>query len=76
MLISPERLKAMRKIHRSVERRLPLVVKGLQERLRSRVDALAGGEQETWLNKELALVADRCDVTEELIRFRSPWRTI
>ncbi len=66
-----ERLKAMREIHRSVERRLPLVVKGLQERLRSRVDALAGGEQETWLNKELALVADRCDVTEELIRFRS-----
>lgn len=66
-----ERLKAMREIHRSVERRLPLAVKGLQERLRSRVDALAGGEQETWLNKELALVADRCDVTEELIRFRS-----
>ncbi len=66
-----ERLKAMRGVHRSIERRLPLVVKGLQERLRSRVHALSGGEQDTWLNKELALVADRYDVTEELTRFRS-----
>lgn len=66
-----ERLKAMREIHQSIERRLPLVVKGLQGRLRSRVDALAGGEQDPWLNKELVLVADRCDVTEELTRFRS-----
>ncbi len=66
-----ERLKAMRGVHRSIERRLPLVVEGLQERLRSRVHALSGGEQDTWLNKELALVADRYDVTEELTRFRS-----
>ena len=36
-----------------------------------RVPALAGSEQETWLNKELALVSDRCDVTEELTRFQS-----
>ena len=66
-----ERLKAIRGLHRSIQRRLPLVVKGLQERLRSRVQALAGAQQESWLNKELALVADRCDVTEELTRFRS-----
>ncbi len=66
-----ERLKAMRGVHRAIERRLPLVVEGLQERLQSRVHALSGGEQDTWLNKELALVADRYDVTEELTRFRS-----
>lgn len=68
-----KRLKAVRAIHRSIRRRLPLVVKGLQERMRARVQALVGstGEPETWLNRELALFADRCDVTEELIRFQS-----
>ncbi len=68
-----KRLKKIREIHRSIQRRLPLVVKGLQERMRARVQALTGSgvEPETWLNKELALLADRCDVTEELIRFRS-----
>ena len=66
-----KRLKLIREMHRSIERRLPRVVKGLLERLRLRVPALAGSEQEPWLNKELALVADRCDVTEELTRFRS-----
>ena len=68
-----KRLKAIREIHRSIQRRLPLVVKGLQERMRARVQALVGstGEPETWLNRELAVFADRCDVTEELTRFQS-----
>ena len=67
------RLKVVREIHRSIQRRLPLVVKGFQERMRARVQALVGstGDQETRLNHELALFADRCDVTEELIRFQS-----
>ena len=68
-----KRLAEVREIHRSVRRRLPLVVKGLQERMRARVQELVGStsEPETWLNKELALLADRCDVTEELTRFQS-----
>ena len=68
-----KRLKAVRAIHQSIQRRLPLVVKGLHERMRARVQALVGstGEPEARLDKELALFADRCDVTEELIRFRS-----
>ena len=68
-----KRLKAVRAIHRSIDRRLPLVVKGFHERMRARVQALAGpaSEQDTRLDKELALFADRCDVTEELIRFQS-----
>lgn len=68
-----KRLKAFRAIPRSIQRRLPLVVKGLQDRMRARVQALAGstGEPETWLNKELAAFADRCDVTEELTRLQS-----
>ena len=67
------RLKVVREIHRSIQRRLPLVVKGFQERMRARVQALVGSthDQETRLNQELALFADRCDVTEELIRFQS-----
>ena len=41
--------------------------------MRARVQALVGStqDQETRLNHELALFADRCDVTEELIRFQS-----
>ena len=68
-----KRLKAFREISRSIQRRLPLVVKGLQDRMRARVQALAGstGEPETWFNKELAAFADRCDVTEELTRLQS-----
>lgn len=68
-----KRLKAVLDIHQSIQRRLPLVVKGFHERMRARVQALIGstGEQELRLDKELALFADRCDVTEELIRFRS-----
>ena len=68
-----KRLTEVREIHRSIQRRLPLVVKGLQERMRARVQEWVGStsEPETWLNKELALLADRCDVTEELTRFQS-----
>lgn len=68
-----KRLKAFREISRSIQHRLPLVVKGLQDRMRARVQALTGstGEPETWLNKELAAFADRCDVTEELTRLQS-----
>ncbi|MCY4613933.1 MAG: YicC family protein [Nitrospira sp.] len=68
-----KRLKAVLEIHQSIQRRLPLVVKGFHERMRARVQALVGstGEQEMRLDRELALFADRCDVTEELIRFRS-----
>ncbi len=68
-----KRLKTVREIHQSIQRRLPLVVKGFRERMRGRVQALVGStsEQDARLDKELALFADRCDVTEELIRFRS-----
>ena len=71
-----KRLKAVRAIHRSIQRRLPLVVKGLQARMQARVQALVGStsEQDARIDKELALFADRCDVTEELIRFQSHGR--
>ncbi len=68
-----KRVKVVRDVQRSIERRLPRVVQGLQERMRARVHALVGStrDRETRFDQELALFADRCDVTEELIRFRS-----
>lgn len=68
-----KRLEFVRETCRSIECRLPFVVKGFQERARARVQALIGSasDQETRLNQEVALFADRCDVTEELIRLRS-----
>ncbi len=68
-----KRLTEIRGIHRSIRRRLPLVVKGLRERVRARVQPVAGStnEPEAWLNRELATLVDRCDVTEELTRFQS-----
>ncbi len=68
-----KRLKFVRELYRSIQRRLPFVVKGFQERMRARVQALVGStsDQETRLNQEFALFADRCDVTEELIRLQS-----
>ena len=66
-----KRLTEIRAIHRSIRRRLPLVVKGLRDRMRARVQELVGSEPEAWLNKEFALLADRCDVSEELTRFQS-----
>ncbi len=68
-----KRLTCVREIHRSIQRRLPLVVKGLQERLCARVQELTGSRngEETRINHEVALLADRCDVSEELTRLLS-----
>ncbi len=68
-----KRLESVRETRRSIECRLPFVVKGFQERTRERVQALIGStsDRETRLNQEVALFADRCDVTEELVRLQS-----
>ncbi len=60
-------------MHRSIQRRLPRAVKGLQDRLQARVRELAGspnGEEEKRTH-EVAFLADRCDVSEELTRLQS-----
>jgi len=56
-----------------VEKRAPAVVADYAARLRERVAQLigAGGVDEMRLAQEVAIMADRCDVTEELVRFRS-----
>ena len=56
-----------------IERRVPAVVQAYFSRMKSRVEKLLGGESPDLgrLNQELALYADRCDVTEEVIRLGS-----
>ncbi|NLJ78583.1 MAG: YicC family protein, partial [Tissierellia bacterium] len=57
-----------------IEERAPLVVLEYKTRLEERIQELLGGdleiEQERF-NSEVAFFADRSDITEEVIRFRS-----
>jgi uncharacterized protein (TIGR00255 family) len=57
----------------AVAKRAPLVVADGFARLKERVGQLAGesGLDEGRLAQEIAIMADRCDITEELVRFRS-----
>ena len=65
-------LKSMRKELTAVRRRTGRVVKEQQKKLRDRVDALLQDEAVTLdpatLAREIALLADRSDVTEEVTR--------
>ncbi len=67
------RLTAVRELHRSIQRRLPRAVKGLQDRMRLRVRELVGSSDsgETTGARDVAFLADRCDVSEELTRLQS-----
>jgi uncharacterized protein (TIGR00255 family) len=53
--------------------RAPCVVAETAERLKERVAQLTGesGVDEVRIAQEIALLADRCDITEELVRFDS-----
>jgi len=68
-----KRLTHVRRIHRSIQRGFPRVMKGLQERMRVRVQELSGSTNggKTRLIQECVFLADRCDVTEELTRLHS-----
>ncbi|MCZ6598333.1 MAG: YicC family protein [Planctomycetota bacterium] len=57
-----------------IERRMPAVVKRHQESLKRRVDELLGGRSgvdPADLSREIAVLADRLDVSEEIVRLRS-----
>jgi uncharacterized protein (TIGR00255 family) len=56
-----------------VSLRSPQVVAETAQRLKERVAQLAGetGVDETRIAQEIAFLADRCDITEELVRFDS-----
>ncbi len=68
-----KRLTYVRELHRSIQRRLPRAVQGLQDRMRARVRELADlpDGEESKLTHEVAFLADRCDVSEELTRLQS-----
>ena len=56
-----------------VEKRAPDRVENARQRLRQKLEQLLnpGQVDETRLLTEIALIADRCDITEECVRFRS-----
>jgi uncharacterized protein (TIGR00255 family) len=56
-----------------IESRHPLVIVEYQDKLKERIKSLSEGLDldEARLAQEAALLADRCDITEEIIRLRS-----
>ena len=68
-----KRLQVIGRNRMMIERRVPLVVQAYFSRMKSRVERLVGQEKADLnrLSQELALYAERCDVTEEVIRLGS-----
>ncbi|SNB45071.1 YicC/YloC family endoribonuclease [Geobacter sp. DSM 9736] len=68
-----ERRKGLNLLIAGIEERAPLIVAEHAARLRERVRQMLGDLQvdEMRLAQEVALLADKSDVTEELVRFRS-----
>src|SRR5881296_746186 len=67
------RMQVVRQAAASIATRTPLVVQEYFERMKARVEKLVGSGQADSgrLHQEIALYADRCDVTEELTRLES-----
>jgi uncharacterized protein (TIGR00255 family) len=70
-----DRLSELRSIIRSLEVAVPEMVEGRRVRLRDRLNAMLAGIdlelQPSRLEQEIALLADRSDITEELVRLES-----
>ena len=68
-----KRAHGIEKVIRTIERRTPIVVREYAERMKKRVAQLLDGEpvDQGRVAQELAVYAERCDVTEELIRLDS-----
>ncbi len=65
--------KGISRVHAQIARRMPKVVKEHQANLKRRVDELVGrgNASEADLAREIALLADRLDVSEELTRLEA-----
>ena len=65
--------KAIERLRKQIAARMPKLVKAHQEALRERVADLAGGIElaETDLAREIALIADKSDVSEEIARLEA-----
>lgn len=68
-----DRLKRLRESKTTVSARAPMVAQEAFERMKVRVEKLLGDSipDLARLNQELALYADRCDITEELVRLNA-----
>ena len=68
-----DRLKRLHEAKTTVSARAPLVAQEAFERMKVRVEKLLGDSIPDLprLNQELALYADRCDITEELVRLNA-----
>ena len=68
-----ERLNQLETLSSEVESRSPLVVSDVRDRLQKRIEELLGqGElDESRLAQEVAILAEKSDITEEVIRLRS-----
>lgn len=68
-----QRIDAIENHAAEIESRHPEVIKEYQEKLQERIKILNDGLEldETRLAQEAALLADRCDITEEMTRLRS-----
>ena len=67
------RLKAITKILEMIRLRAPQVVLEYQKRLADRINELTAGYEldDARLAQEVAIMADRCDITEEIVRMQS-----
>ncbi len=66
------RKEQVRQLLQKIKERAPLLGEELRQRLRSRVEALVGGEiEEERLLTEVVLYAERSDITEEVVRLFS-----
>ena len=68
-----KRVQVVRQVLEQIRRRLPQVTKGYYDRMKDRLKGLLDESalDDSRLQQELAMFADRCDVTEELIRLDS-----
>lgn len=67
------RISAVGALMEKVAERAPLVVEENSAKLKERIAQLLSGQaiDEARIGQEIAIMADRCDITEELVRFRS-----
>jgi uncharacterized protein (TIGR00255 family) len=67
------RLTAIENMIQQIEEKAPLALRACRDRLAQRVQELSGGLEidETRLAQEVAFLAERSDITEELVRLRS-----
>lgn len=70
-----QRIQTMEGLIAQIDKKTPEVVSGYETRLRERIEKLLGERRSEVstidLAKEVAVMADRCDITEELERLRS-----